>query len=165
VQGRLQPDRFSGGLRMNVSMAWDLTAARARFGRWLSVEVAGDAGVEVGPEVGSEVGSGVRSEVRNLVRNEVREEAGAGLGRGPRPTGHGLNAASVADLLRLWPAQREEDEHGERVRGLPVRLRLQRRDATAEIDLGEQARFWPCDEALGRWRSLAHRGSATIVYE
>jgi DNA polymerase-3 subunit alpha len=35
----------------------------------------------------------------------------------------------------------------------------------AEIDLGDEARFWPCDEALGRWRSIAHGGSATVVYD
>ena len=34
----------------------------------------------------------------------------------------------------------------------------------AELDLGDEARFWPSDEALVRWRSLAH-GGAQIVYE
>ena len=37
VQGRIQPDRFSGGLRLNVQQIWDVAAARARFGRYLSV--------------------------------------------------------------------------------------------------------------------------------
>ena len=35
VQGKVQPDRFSGGLRLNVTQVWDLAAARARFGRYL----------------------------------------------------------------------------------------------------------------------------------
>lgn len=39
VQARAQPDRFAGGLRLNVQQAWDLAAARARFGRYLAVEV------------------------------------------------------------------------------------------------------------------------------
>jgi len=26
-------------------------------------------------------------------------------------------------------------------------------------------RFWPSDEALSRWRSLAQGGTATIVYD
>ncbi len=116
VQGRLQLDRFSGGLRLNVTQVWDLAAARARFGRWLAVEVNGVA-------------------------------------------------PPVADVLRLWPARRVETEQGELQQGLAIRLRLQRSAATAEIDLGDGARFWPCDEALGRWRSIAQGGSATIVYE
>jgi DNA polymerase-3 subunit alpha len=49
--------------------------------------------------------------------------------------------------------------------GLTIRLRLQRSQASAEIELGDDARFWPCDEALGRWRSIAHGGAASVVYE
>jgi len=116
VQGKLQPDRFSGGLRLSVTQVWDLPAARARFGRYVAVDIHG-----------------------------------------------GL--PPVADLLRLWPARRVDSEQGELVQGLAVRLRLRRREATAELDLGEDARFWPSDEALGRWRSIAHSGAATIVYE
>jgi DNA polymerase-3 subunit alpha len=44
VQGKVQPDRFSGGLRLNVTQVWDLAAARARFGRYLSVQVDGNIG-------------------------------------------------------------------------------------------------------------------------
>ncbi len=116
VQGKLQPDRFSGGLRLNVGQVWDLAAARARFGRYLSVDING-------------------------------------------------STPPVADVLRLWPAKRVDSEQGELTQGLPIRLRLQGREATAEIDLGDDARFWPCDEALGRWRSIAHGGAATVVYE
>jgi DNA polymerase-3 subunit alpha len=46
-----------------------------------------------------------------------------------------------------------------------VRLQLHRRQATAELDLGDDARFWPSDEALVRWRSVAEGGAAAIVYE
>ena len=116
VQGRLQPDRFSGGLRLNVTQVWDLPAARARFGRYIAVDSNG-----------------------------------------------GL--PPVADVLRLWPARRVQSEQGEQLQGLAVRLRLQRRDVRAELDLGDDARFWPSDEALGRWRSIAHGGAATIVYD
>ncbi|MDE2159839.1 MAG: DNA polymerase III subunit alpha, partial [Burkholderiales bacterium] len=114
VQGKLQPDRFSGGMRLNVTQVWDLAAARARFGRYLALEVEG----------------------------------------APPP---------VADVLALWPARRVETDQGVLRQGLAIRLRLKRRTATAEIELGDEARFWPCDEALGRWRSLA--GGAAIVYE
>ncbi len=116
AQGRLQPDRFTGGLRLNVATVWDLPAARARFARHLTVEVSG----------------------------------------GPPP---------VDDVLKLWPSRRVETEHGVLRQGLPVRLRLKRRQATAEIDLGDEARFWPCDEALVRWRSIAEGGNAVVVYE
>jgi DNA polymerase-3 subunit alpha len=43
VQGRVQNDRFSGGLRLNVQQLWDLAAARCRFGRYLRVPVNGSA--------------------------------------------------------------------------------------------------------------------------
>jgi DNA polymerase III subunit alpha len=41
VQGKVQPDRFSGGLRLNVAQVWSLAAARARFGRHLAVVLNG----------------------------------------------------------------------------------------------------------------------------
>ena len=123
VQGKLQPDRFTGGLRLNVLQVWDLAGARARFGRYLAVDIGA-------------------------------------------PAGHGGAAAPpLTDLLRLWPARSTAGENGPVLQGLLVRLRLRRSVAVAEIELGDEARFWPCDEALGRWRSLAHGGTATVVYE
>jgi DNA polymerase-3 subunit alpha len=74
-------------------------------------------------------------------------------------------APPVADLLKAWPARRLSTEEGELVQGLPVRLRLQRPRAAAEIDLGDEARFWPSEEALARWREVAHGGQAEVVYE
>ncbi|MEO7855118.1 MAG: DNA polymerase III subunit alpha, partial [Rubrivivax sp.] len=115
LQGRVQLDRFSGGLRVTVQQAWGLAGARARFGRYLQVPLNG----------------------------------------APPP---------VADVLRHWPARKRQTEQGELSIGLPVRLRLQRDDAVADIDLGDEARFWPCDEALARWRSAAHGEQATIIY-
>jgi DNA polymerase-3 subunit alpha len=41
VQGKVQPDRFSGGLRLNVQQIWSLGAARCRFARFLRVKVKG----------------------------------------------------------------------------------------------------------------------------
>ena len=41
VQGKVQNDRFSGGLRLNINQIWDLAGARARFGRYLSLAVNG----------------------------------------------------------------------------------------------------------------------------
>ena len=116
VQGKLQPDRFSGGLRLNVNAVWDLAGARARFGRYLTVDING-------------------------------------------------GVPPVADVLRLWPARKVQGEHGPLTQGLAVRLRLQRSTASAELDLGDDARFWPSDEALGRWRGIAEGGAAAVVYE
>jgi len=115
VQGKVQTDRFAGGLRLNATMLWDLPAARARFGKHLAVAVNG----------------------------------------GMPP---------VADVLRLWPARRVEMDEGMVQQGLHVRLKLHRSQAQAELDLGDDARFWPSDEALARWRSVAEGGDAVIVY-
>ena len=41
VQGKVQPDRFSGGLRLTVASVWDLASARCRFGKYLRVSVNG----------------------------------------------------------------------------------------------------------------------------
>ncbi|MGE5866008.1 MAG: DNA polymerase III subunit alpha, partial [Rhizobacter sp.] len=41
VLGKAQPDRFSGGMRLNVQQVWDLATARCRFGKYLRVEVNG----------------------------------------------------------------------------------------------------------------------------
>jgi DNA polymerase-3 subunit alpha len=120
VQGKVQPDRFSGGLRLNVNAVYSLAAARARFGRYLQVAFGGSLDGEVRP---------------------------------------------LADLLRTWPPRREATEQGDLVQGLPVRLSVRRPTACAELDLGDEGRFWPCDEALQRWQALAAGGQAAIVYE
>ncbi len=70
----------------------------------------------------------------------------------------------VADVLRTWPAKRVETDEGATQQGLSIRLHLKRRYAEAQIDLGDEARFWPCDEALARWRGVAH-GAVRVVYE
>ncbi len=43
VQGRVQPDRFGGGRRLNAMQLWDLAGARCRFARFLRVAVTGEA--------------------------------------------------------------------------------------------------------------------------
>ncbi|WP_157267687.1 DNA polymerase III subunit alpha [Azohydromonas aeria] len=114
LQGKCQPDRFSGGLRLNVQQVWDLAAARCRFARFLRVPVNG-------------------------------------------------SVPPVEEVLRDFPARRLEDESGEQWQGLTVRLTLQRDGATAELDLGDAARFYPTDEALARWSRGSH-GAARLVY-
>jgi DNA polymerase-3 subunit alpha len=116
VQGKVQPDRFSGGLRLNVTQVWDLAAARARFGRYLSVQVDGN----IGP---------------------------------------------LAELVKQWPARRSSTEHGESIHGLGVRIKVRTAGAAAELDLGDQGRFWPSDDALARWKQILPAQSPQVVYD
>jgi DNA polymerase-3 subunit alpha len=78
-------------------------------------------------------------------------------------------APDIGRLVREFPPQREQTEHGEVARGLSVRLQLQRSSeqvhARAELALGEQARFFPSDAALASWMAQAEQGQAQIVYE
>jgi DNA polymerase-3 subunit alpha len=116
VMARLQPDRFTGGYRLNVNQVWDLATARCRFGKFLRVAVNGAA-----PDIRS--------------------------------------------ILRDFPPRREMSDQGELVRGLPVRLSVRRDQAVAELQLGEEARFFPSDAALASWMAQADQGQAQIVYE
>jgi DNA polymerase-3 subunit alpha len=115
IQGRVQPDRFNGGMRLNASAVWDLAGARARFGRYLRVAVR-------------------------------------------------THAPPVAELLRDFPPRRAGADAGGAPQGLAVRLVVERDAAEAELDLGEEGRFYPSDQALARWQA-ATRGQATVVYE
>ncbi|PZP29346.1 MAG: DNA polymerase III subunit alpha [Roseateles depolymerans] len=101
-QGKVQNDRFSGGLRMNVQAVWSLAEARARFGRHLLLGSAGAAGLlhelvqrfppqRVATEDGGERPLGL------AVRVAVRAE----------PEGERLGARWMVDLgeaSRFWPA-------------------------------------------------------------
>lgn len=116
VMGKLQPDRFSGGLQLTVNQVWDLATARCRFGKYLKVAVNG-------------------------------------------------KAPDIQRLVREFPPRREMSEQGELVRGLPVRLAVRRDAATAELQLGEGAKFFPSDAALASWMAQADQGLAQIVYE
>jgi DNA polymerase-3 subunit alpha len=116
VMAKLQPDRFSGGFRLNVNQIWDLATARCRFGKYLKVAVNGAA-------------------------------------------------PDIQRLLQDFPPKRELSEQGELVRGLGVRLLVQRDEAVAELQLGEEAKFFPSDAALASWMAQAHQGLAQIVYE
>jgi DNA polymerase-3 subunit alpha len=116
VMGKLQPDRFSGGLQLTVQQIWDLPTARCRFGKFLRVAVNG-------------------------------------------------TAPDIARLVRDFPPRREMTEQGELVRGLTVRLAVERALAVAELQLGEDAKFFPTDAALASWMAQAHQGAASVVYE
>jgi DNA polymerase-3 subunit alpha len=49
LQGKAQPDRFSGGLRFNVLQIWDLPSARCRHARYLRVPVSGRSAAQLAP--------------------------------------------------------------------------------------------------------------------
>ena len=89
-------------------------------------------------------------------------------------------APDVGRMVKDFPAKREMTEQGLLVRGLAVRLAVSREAsdasqgegpqgeavrATAELQLGEAAKFFPTDAALAGWRSQAHQGLCAIVYE
>jgi DNA polymerase-3 subunit alpha len=116
VQGKVQPDRFSGGLRLNVTQVWDLAAARARFGRYLSVQADG-------------------------------------------------NVTALAELVKQWPARRSSTEHGESIHGLGVRVKVRTSGAIAELDLGDQGRFWPSDDALAKCKQIMPTQAPQVVYD
>ena len=116
VMGKVQNDRFSGGLRLSINQAWDLNQARCRFGKYLRVAVNG-----IVPD--------------------------------------------VARIVREHPARVEASEQGNLVRGLGVRLQVLREGANAEIELGDNAKFFPSDAALASWMAQAHQGQAQIIYE
>jgi len=122
--GKVQPDRFSGGVQVTITQIWDLPSARCRFGKFLRVAVNGQP-------------------------------------------------PDVKRLLTEHPPKVEVTEHGELPQGLPVRLVLERRaegqsgikGVMAQLQLGEQSRFFPSDAALASWMAQADEGRAMIVYE
>jgi DNA polymerase-3 subunit alpha len=75
----------------------------------------------------------------------------------------------VARMVKEFPAQRVDTEQGDLLRGLAVRLVVTINGAegaaTADLQLGEGAKFFPSNEALAAWRVQAELGQATIVYE
>ena len=73
-------------------------------------------------------------------------------------------APDIARMVRDFPPQRESTEQGEIVKGLPVRISLHRDSVTAELQLGEAAKFYPSDAALASWMAQAHQGQSQVVY-
>ena len=74
-------------------------------------------------------------------------------------------APDISRLVRDFPPRPEMSDQGEISRGLPVRLSLRRPGATAELHLGEAAKFFPTDAALASWMAQADQGLVKIVYE
>jgi DNA polymerase-3 subunit alpha len=75
------------------------------------------------------------------------------------------HAPPVAELVREFPPKREITDQGELVRGLPVRLALQRPGVQCELQLDDRALFFPTDAALASWMAQAHGQQAEIVFD
>ena len=71
----------------------------------------------------------------------------------------------VAALVREFAPRREMSDQGELLRGLPVRLVVQRPGAVCEIQLDERALFFPSDAALASWMAQAHAQDARVVFD
>ncbi len=78
-------------------------------------------------------------------------------------------APDVARMVKDYPAQRESTEQGDVWRGLGVRLAVtscsNAGSAVAELQLGDDAKFFPSDAALAGWRVQAGVGNSELVYE
>ena len=81
----------------------------------------------------------------------------------------GDKAPDVPRLVREFPPLREEIAEGELVHGLRVRMGVRCKSddaaAVAELQLGENARFYPSDAALAAWTAQVGAGAANVVYE
>ncbi|MDQ3060273.1 MAG: DNA polymerase III subunit alpha [Pseudomonadota bacterium] len=71
----------------------------------------------------------------------------------------------ISRLTQDFPPRSEPSDQGDVSRGLAVRLNLRRPGVTADLHLGEAARFFPSDAALASWTAQAHKGLVKIVYE
>jgi len=76
-------------------------------------------------------------------------------------------ANAVTEMLRKlvadWPARVVETDEGRLRQGLRVQTEHAVEGASWRMDLGEESRFWPCDEALAALR--AADPAVQIVYE
>ncbi|MFN7856877.1 MAG: OB-fold nucleic acid binding domain-containing protein, partial [Acidovorax sp.] len=81
----------------------------------------------------------------------------------------GDRGPDVQRLVREFPPRREQIADGQLLNGLRVRMGVRCRAddaaATAELQLGESAKFYPTDAALAAWTAQVASGSATVVYD
>ena len=122
IQGKVQTDRFSGGLRLNVQQVYGLATARCRHARF----------------------------VRVLAKDQK---------------------LPVAEVLREFPARRiaaPQPDLPDTWQGLPIKVVVERRQgdlaARGEIDLGENAKLFPSDQAIARFKELVPQGQVAVVY-
>jgi DNA polymerase-3 subunit alpha len=84
-------------------------------------------------------------------------------------TGQGGKAPDVTRLLKDFPPKREASEQGDLWRGLGVRMALTCQgaegSAKVELQLGDQAKFYPSNAALASWWAQTAAGTAEIIYD
>ena len=94
------------------------------------------------------------------------EEARCRFGKYLRVAVNG-SAPDIPRIVKDFPPRREISalDESEVLRGLSVRLSLRRDGVTAELQLGDAAKFYPTDAALASWMAQADKGLAQVVYE
>jgi DNA polymerase III subunit alpha len=137
ISGRIQNDRFSGGLRLQSQQVMDLASARCRFARYLQV----DAGLRR-PDVSSVL-------AHHPARRDITDEGETVRGLGVRlrlqvPAQTAVDSAFQAELEPGDPPL-----HG----------------ASVVVSLGDAGRFYPTNDALGEWMALVGSDQVMLQYE
>jgi len=85
------------------------------------------------------------------------------------PLAKAMRLPDLARMARDFPTRRVQTAQGEQRWGLGVQVLLQCQSdegsATAQLQLGEPAQFYPSNAALASWWAQAAPGTADIVYE
>jgi DNA polymerase-3 subunit alpha len=113
-----------------------LASARCRFGKYLAIKV----------------------------KQTIQDGTAAGQ------TQHGLQgiSQSMRAIMKDFPPKRELTDQGEFFKGLGIRFEIEKSSdqlaATAQLQLGESARFFPSDAALASWYAAvdSQAGAETI---
>ena len=114
VMGKLQPDRFAGGMQLTVNQIWDLDQARCRFGKFLRVAVNGHAPdvaylLQTFPAVREQTGQGEL--VRGLgVRLLVTRTGSSGAARAELALDENRRFFPSDAALAQWRAQAEQGQ-------------------------------------------------------
>ena len=140
AQARLQADRFSGGMRLQIQQIWDLPAARCRFGKHLLAHIGPLSPTDAGPAI-------ARLLQDHPPQSETTDE-GDTLTRG-------LPVRLQVTLQAAQNAQNTQDT--------PDAANASTICAT--LTLADNARFYPSDAALASWTALLPHKQPEIIYE
>ena len=114
VMGKLQPDRFAGGMQLTVNQIWDLDQARCRFGKFLRVTVNGHAPdvahlLQTFPAVREQTGQGEL--IRGLgVRLLVSRTGSSGAARAELALDENRRFFPSDAALAQWRAQADQGQ-------------------------------------------------------
>lgn len=146
AQGRVQLDRFSGNLRLNVHSLIDLPTARCRYGKHLLVQM--------GPLADNEPGPNFDRLFADHPPLQETTDTGEVLTRG-------LPVRLRVRLHNSHAANSNSDESN-----IPASPngKAPRTIVQGTLVLDEDKLFYPSDAALASWTALLPQGSAQIVY-